>query len=109
MTIVDSDDICVSNINRQIHAVSSTIGMMKADALKERMTDINPFLDVNIIYNFVTPENIYDLLGGERPNTSRFDCILDAADRVSDKAVISHSSKLVNLIFSGHRRLLRAD
>lgn len=83
-------------MNRQIQATTSTVGVFKADALRTRMLDINPHAHIDIIYDFVTPENIYSLLGSS-PNDSpsehkmrnKFDCIIDAADKVADKAVSS--------------------
>lgn len=90
LTLVDLDDICISNINRQIHALSSTVGQFKADALRNRILDINPHANVRVIYNFITPENIDEVFADQKSSGGtkcRFDCIIDAADRVSDKAV----------------------
>jgi len=47
VTLVDADDVCESNINRQLHALSSTVGQMKCDALKARLLDINPDVQVS--------------------------------------------------------------
>lgn len=104
MTLIDSDDVCISNVNRQIQATSSTVGVLKADALRARMMDINPHAHIEIIYDFITPDNIYSLLGTPSSgppsqslsarNRPRFDVILDAADKVADKAVSAN-----NIIF----------
>jgi len=62
LTLIDSDDVCISNVNRQIQASTSTVGLFKADALRTRMLDINPHAHIDIIYDFITPENIYSIL-----------------------------------------------
>ena len=61
--LVDLDDVCISNANRQLHATTSSIGRMKIDVMRERLLDINPHCDVGIVHDFVTEENASDLLG----------------------------------------------
>ena len=105
VTLIDSDDVCISNVNRQIQATSSTVGVLKADALRARMMDINPHAHIEIIYDFITPDNIYSLLGTPSSgppsqslsarNRPRFDVILDAADKVADKAVSANNTHLI--------------
>lgn len=56
-TLVDLDDICISNTNRQSHALTSTIGKFKADTMKHRILDINPDADVTTIIDFITANN----------------------------------------------------
>ena len=84
ITLIDHDDICISNINRQLQALSSTVGQFKADALKNRLLDINPEADINIMYDFIRADNIYSIMN--RLNRT-INCMIDAADGVSDKAV----------------------
>ena len=49
MTLIDMDEVCISNVNRQLCAVSSSIGKFKAEVLKNRVLDINPFANVTVI------------------------------------------------------------
>eukprot|EP00804_Cyclotella_cryptica_P012907 CCRYP_002267-RC/>CCRYP_002267-RC protein AED:0.33 eAED:0.33 QI:316/1/1/1/1/1/2/581/252 len=53
IVLVDLDDICISNTNRQLHAMSSTVGMMKIDEMKRRLLDINPACNVTLVHDFV--------------------------------------------------------
>ena len=62
ITLIDLDDICVTNTNRQIHALQNTIGEAKVDAMRERILQINPECKVDVIEDFVTPDNAKDLL-----------------------------------------------
>ncbi|MBQ7353741.1 MAG: tRNA threonylcarbamoyladenosine dehydratase [Clostridia bacterium] len=77
--IVDNDTVSVSNINRQIIALHSTIGRDKVEVMKERMLDINPEIIVNAYNVFYTPDNsnIIDL--------SKYDYVVDAIDTVTSK------------------------
>ena len=59
--LIDMDDICISNINRQLHALSNTIGSMKIDVLYQRLLQINPYCRVHRIYDFITTDNVYDI------------------------------------------------
>ena len=54
ITMVDLDDVCVSNVNRQLPALSSTVGREKVDVLKERLLQINPQIQVTTIVDFFT-------------------------------------------------------
>lgn len=86
LTIVDSDKVSESNINRQLPALHSTVGRPKTEVLSERLMDINPALDLELIGEFVCEENIPRLLGGRA-----FDCVADAIDTLSPKiALIQH-------------------
>ena len=57
ISLVDMDHVAESNINRQIHALESTLGMAKVTAMKERISQINPQCLVHTVDDFVTPEN----------------------------------------------------
>lgn len=85
--IVDNDIISKSNINRQIYALESTVGMRKTSAASERIKDINIDAAVKEINMFVLPENIHEI------NFSEYDYIVDAVDTVSAKLAIIESSK----------------
>ncbi|MBQ8163169.1 MAG: tRNA threonylcarbamoyladenosine dehydratase [Clostridia bacterium] len=77
--IVDDDTVSVSNINRQIIALSSTVGRLKVDVMKERMKDINPNINVTAYDVFYTPET------SDKFDLSSYDYIVDAIDTVSGK------------------------
>lgn len=82
ITLIDLDDICTTNINRQIHALTDTIGQSKVDVMAERIKQINPECDVQNIEDFVTIENLSTLLN--RP----YDYVIDAIDSVDVKSRI---------------------
>lgn len=77
--IVDNDKICITNLNRQIYALRSTVGKYKVDVAKERILDINPNAIVNTYKTFYTPETSSDF------DFSQYDYIIDAIDTVSGK------------------------
>ena len=83
LTLIDLDDICISNTNRQIQALTSTVGQFKAEALRARVLDINPSCEVNVRLEFLRPEGVKELLAA-----NNFTYMVDAADGVSDKASI---------------------
>ena len=79
ITIVDFDTISITNINRQIIALHSTIGKSKVDVLKERILDINPNCKVYSINRLYNAESANDIF------TEQFDYVADAIDMVSSK------------------------
>lgn len=83
LTLIDLDNVAESNINRQIQALSSTIGQAKISALAERIAEINPYCVVHQIEDFVTVENVGAMLG-----QGRFDYVIEATDSVKDKAAM---------------------
>jgi tRNA A37 threonylcarbamoyladenosine dehydratase len=88
ITLIDLDDICTTNINRQIHALSQTIGESKVEVMAERIKQINPNCRVNIIEDFVTFDNLPELL------TSELDYVIDAIDSVKIKTgIIAHCKR----------------
>ena len=62
ITLIDLDDICATNVNRQIHALTGTIGQAKVDAMKARCELINPECQISVIDDFITLDNIQDLV-----------------------------------------------
>lgn len=74
LTLIDADDICLSNTNRQLHALEGNFGRTKVEVLAERVRAINPDARVDTVASFVTPANLGELLDGG------FDLILDACD-----------------------------
>ncbi|MFC4699112.1 tRNA cyclic N6-threonylcarbamoyladenosine(37) synthase TcdA [Glaciecola siphonariae] len=88
ITLIDLDDIATSNINRQLHAMSSTIDQGKVEVMQTRINDINPDCQVEAIEDFVTPDNVSEYL------TQAFDVVIDAIDSVSAKvAIIAHCKR----------------
>lgn len=79
ITLVDFDDICLTNINRQIHALSSTVGKHKVDVMAARLRDINPAAEIVPVNEFFSLENAGRLL------VPRPDYVLDAIDHFTAK------------------------
>ncbi|MCQ1858268.1 tRNA cyclic N6-threonylcarbamoyladenosine(37) synthase TcdA [Haemophilus sputorum] len=82
ITMIDMDDICVTNINRQIHALTSTVATLKTEAMKTRIAEINPECQVEIIDDFISPDNLADYLN------RGYDYVIDAIDSVKTKAAL---------------------
>lgn len=82
ITMIDMDDICVTNINRQIHALTGSIGQLKTEAMKERVMLINPECQVTIIDDFISAENMALYLNRD------YDYVIDAIDSVRNKAAM---------------------
>ncbi|WP_413478460.1 tRNA cyclic N6-threonylcarbamoyladenosine(37) synthase TcdA [Vibrio hibernica] len=82
LTLIDMDDVCVTNINRQIHAMTGTVGQSKIEVMAERVKLINPECEVALIDDFITPENIADYISKD------FDYVLDAIDSLKPKAAL---------------------
>lgn len=88
ISLIDLDDICVTNTNRQIHATQPTVGEAKVDAMAERMQLINPDCQVLRIEDFVTPDNVGEHI---RPD---MDFVIDATDSIKAKAaIIAHCKR----------------
>ena len=77
--IVDNDTVSVSNINRQIIALNSTVGQYKVDVMEKRMRDINPDIEIKTFNTFYTPDTEGEI------DLSGYDYIVDAIDTVSGK------------------------
>jgi tRNA A37 threonylcarbamoyladenosine dehydratase len=83
ITMIDLDNVAESNINRQVHALSDTIGKAKVTALAERIAQINPFCRVDEIEDFVSDENLDEMVGA-----GRYDYVIDAIDNVRAKTAL---------------------
>jgi tRNA A37 threonylcarbamoyladenosine dehydratase len=83
LTLIDLDNVAESNINRQIQAMSSTIGLPKIEALKRRIAEINPFCEVTLVEDFIDPDNLDKMIG-----VDRYDYVIDAIDSVKPKAAL---------------------
>ena len=82
LTIVDSDRVCASNINRQLMATTLTVGQVKVDALKERLLSINPQADITTI------EKVFNEESADTFDLDSYDYIIDAIDSLKDKALL---------------------
>jgi tRNA A37 threonylcarbamoyladenosine dehydratase len=81
--LVDNDTVSITNINRQLCALHSTVGRFKVDVVAERLLDINPELKVSVRKDFILPENAHTF------DFSAFDYVIDAIDTVSGKLAIA--------------------
>lgn len=79
LTLIDADDLCVSNTNRQLPALAGQYGRGKAEAMAERCRAINPEIEVEAVASFLTPSNLEDLLG------RGYDLVIDACDSFRTK------------------------
>lgn len=91
MTVVDKETVDITNINRQLYALHSTVGRNKADVAKERIFDINPECDVTAIVKMYLPENADEF------NLSQYDYIIDAIDNVTAKIDLAVKSQEMNI------------
>lgn len=82
LTLVDLDEVCITNINRQVQATSSTVGELKADLLARRVRDINPDCLVQALPKFFTRSSVEHILG------LRPDLVVDTIDRAENKALL---------------------
>lgn len=88
MTLVDLDDLCVTNINRQIHAINETVGKLKVDVMKERIAQINPYCEVDTKQCFFSPKSLNDVFD------KTYDFVIDACDDFTNKCyLIDHCRK----------------
>lgn len=87
LELIDSDTVAVTNINRQLVALNSTLGRYKADIAKERVLDINPDAEVVVHKLFYLPET------ADRFDFARFDYVVDAIDTVTGKLMLVESAK----------------
>ncbi|WP_029880119.1 tRNA cyclic N6-threonylcarbamoyladenosine(37) synthase TcdA [Simiduia agarivorans] len=82
ITLIDMDEICVTNTNRQLHTLTTTIGASKGEVMAERLRGINPEITLHVIDDFVEPENVALRL------TKAHHCVLDCIDSAFVKAAI---------------------
>ena len=92
MTIIDGDVFDITNKNRQLTALDSTIGKPKAEVMAERIKDINPEIELTVHNEFLSPERAFELVNDE------FDYIIDCIDSISPK---------LNLITSAVRKKIK--
>ena len=76
LTLIDLDDVCISNTNRQIHALKSTVGQDKVAVMAARIRDINPDCVVHQVEDFVAADNLFTLMKPE------FSYVVDCIDSI---------------------------
>lgn len=104
LTIVDSDRITLSNLNRQIQATTQTIGEVKSEALKKRLLEINPSAEIQAL------QKIYDAKNHEEFDFESYDYIIDAIDSLSNKVHLIRKATRTNaVLFSSMGASLRLD
>lgn len=96
MTIVDGDTVDTTNINRQLPALHSTVGQSKAEIMAARIRDINPAIELSVRNEFLTPEEVKELI------TTEFDYVFDCIDSIQPKQyiVVTCKQKGVRVISS---------
>ncbi len=82
ISLFDLDDVCVTNTNRQIHALQGAIGQPKVEVMAERIRAINPACVVHAVSDFVTRETMAEYI------TVHLDCVIDCIDSVNAKAAL---------------------
>ena len=82
LTLVDSDRICVTNVNRQLMATTKTVGQVKVEALKERLLDINPRAEIRAL------QQIYSEETADSFELDTYDYIVDAIDSLENKVLV---------------------
>ena len=104
LTIVDSDRVAVTNLNRQLMATRETIGQPKVEALQERLLTINPDAEITAIEDIFTDESV------ERFPLSKYDYIIDAIDSLRDKALLIRLATATDAkLFSSMGAALKMD
>lgn len=92
MTIVDGDVVDITNINRQLPALHSTVGMPKIDVVGDRLLDINPELNLTKVKEFLSPERAFEIV------TEEYDYVMDCIDSLTPK---------LNLIMAAKRKRVK--
>lgn len=83
IAMIDLDNVAESNVNRQLHALTDTLGKAKVTALAERIAQINPTCKVTEVEEFITPDNLDEMIGD-----GHFDYVVDAIDSVKAKTAL---------------------
>lgn len=92
ITIIDGDEVELSNLNRQLIALNSTLGRAKTEVLRERLLDINPDCQVFAIQEFIGKDDVVKLLLADK-----FDCVVDAIDSVASKVACLAACKKLDI------------
>lgn len=104
LTIVDSDRICVTNINRQLQATCATVGQVKTDALKARLLEINPNAQITAV------QKVYDTQTQAEFDLDAYDFVIDAIDSLYSKALLLNNATRTHAeVFSSFGAALKLD
>lgn len=104
ITIVDSDRVCITNVNRQLMATLKTIGKVKTDALKERLLEINPAASITSI------QEIYSQETADSFDLDSYDYVIDAIDSLKDKmTLLLNASRSKATLFSSMGAACKVD
>jgi tRNA A37 threonylcarbamoyladenosine dehydratase len=104
LTIVDSDRICVTNINRQLMATTKTVGKVKVEVLKSRLLEINPTAEINAL------QQIYSAETSDSFQINSYDYTIDAIDSLENKVeLIRQATKTDAIFFSSMGAALKMD
>ena len=93
LTIVDSDRVCTTNINRQLQATSKTVGKVKTEVLKTRLLEINPKAEIVALQKIYCPENFHEF------ELDTFNFIIDCIDSLSNKIDLIRQATKTNAVF----------
>ncbi|MBQ6277889.1 MAG: tRNA threonylcarbamoyladenosine dehydratase [Bacteroidales bacterium] len=104
LTIVDSDRVCITNVNRQLQATTKTVGLVKVEVLRDRLLEINPQAEINAMQEIYSAEN------AELFQLDTYDYIIDAIDSLENKArLILHATGCRGKFFSAMGAALKMD
>ena len=104
LVLVDSDRVCVTNVNRQLMATTKTVGKVKVEVLKDRLLEINPNA------NIVALQEIYEEANTEKFQLGSFDYIIDAIDSLENKMqLLWHATRTEATVFSSMGAALKMD
>ncbi|MBR1569961.1 MAG: tRNA threonylcarbamoyladenosine dehydratase [Bacteroidales bacterium] len=104
LTLVDSDRVSITNVNRQLMATTLTVGQVKVDALRTRLLEINPDAEITAIQSVYSKETAGSF------GLEQFDYIIDAIDSLKDKsALLLHASSMPGKLFSSMGAACKAD
>lgn len=92
MTLVDADTVSLTNLNRQLPALHSTLGLSKVDVMCQRLKDINPDIKLHRIHEFIRDERTPEVL-----DSAKFDYVVDAIDSLSPKVFLIYFALQKNL------------
>ena len=104
LVLVDSDRVCVTNVNRQLMATTKTVGQVKVEVLKNRLLEINPHA------NIVALQDIYEEANTDKFQLDTFDYIIDAIDSLENKMqLLWHATHTKATVFSSMGAALKMD
>ncbi|MCB2287930.1 tRNA threonylcarbamoyladenosine dehydratase [Clostridium algidicarnis] len=102
LVLVDDDIICITNLNRQIHATYKTVGRAKVDVMKERILEINPDCEVTALRTYIDSNNMDKII------TKDMDYVIDAIDSITSKIQVAiwcenNNKKLISSMGTGNK------